>query len=318
MARDDDAFTDGDEGGAGLRAALKFVAWGGVAASAIAIAVLSARTDTGTQRLARIFSGPAPAAADSIASQKANPLAARLADTEAEAARLNETVRRLTADRDRVVARLDALERNLDVTASIRDRPPAPAATPLASPPPASAAAPVPTVVASAPPAPPASEPAPAASILAPSPVMPPAAANPPPPASVATHPVPREATLPLPRVVTPPTAEQPRPGAIPNTAIESTATRTEFGVDVGGDRTVDALRALWASLRAGRHGALFEGMRPVVSVREGGKPAGIELRLVVGPLVNAAAAAKLCGVLAARGLACQPTVFDGQRLALR
>jgi hypothetical protein len=43
-----------------------------------------------------------------------------------------------------------------------------------------------------------------------------------------------------------------------------------------------------------------------------------MELRLVVGPLVNAGAAARLCGTLAASGLACQPTIFDGQRLALR
>ena len=32
----------------------------------------------------------------------------------------------------------------------------------------------------------------------------------------------------------------------------------------------------------------------------------------------NAGAAARLCATLAAAGQPCQPTVFDGQRLALR
>jgi hypothetical protein len=43
-----------------------------------------------------------------------------------------------------------------------------------------------------------------------------------------------------------------------------------------------------------------------------------VELRLVVGPLANAATAARLCAALANAGTTCQPTVFDGQRLAIR
>ncbi len=43
-----------------------------------------------------------------------------------------------------------------------------------------------------------------------------------------------------------------------------------------------------------------------------------VELRLVVGPITNAGTAAKLCAALANAGLSCQPTTFDGQRLALR
>jgi hypothetical protein len=93
--------------------------------------------------------------------------------------------------------------------------------------------------------------------------------------------------------------------------------TRTEFGVDVGGNHTLEGLRNLWASIR-GRHGALFENLRPLVAVREGDKPGAVELRLVAGPLSNAVAAARLCATLAGAGIACQPTVFDGQRLALR
>jgi hypothetical protein len=95
----------------------------------------------------------------------------------------------------------------------------------------------------------------------------------------------------------------------------EPTTTRTESAVDIGGDPSLEGLRALWASLKAS-HAALFEGLRPLVAIREGGK--GVELRLVVGPLANAVAAARLCATLSAAGQTCQPTIFDGQRLALR
>ena len=323
MARDFDALMAGDDDGAGLRAALRFVAWGGVAASAIAVAVLAARTDDGAQRLARLVSGPATAAAESPKSQTATALAARLAETESEALRLNDTVRRLTADRELVIARLEALERSMDTTASIRESAPAamPAgtapATPAATPPPvAPAAAPAPSAQAAPLPATPAQAmPAPAASILAPDPLIPATASPTPLPQATGAVPVRIAKTIPSPA---PAGAEQTNLGAIAGPAADSVATRTEFGVDLGGDRTVDALRSLWNALRTGKQGVLFEGLRPVVAVRDGGKPGSVELRLVVGPLANAGAAARLCGSAAAVGLACQPTVFDGQRLAVR
>jgi len=55
-----------------------------------------------------------------------------------------------------------------------------------------------------------------------------------------------------------------------------------------------------------------------VIAIREGAKPGSMELRLVAGPLANASIAARLCAALAAAGQSCQPTVFDGQRLALQ
>jgi hypothetical protein len=99
--------------------------------------------------------------------------------------------------------------------------------------------------------------------------------------------------------------------------AAESTVTRTEFGVDIGGKDTLEALRTLWSSVR-GNHSMLFDGLRPLVAVREGNKPGALDLRLIAGPLPNAVAAARLCATLSAAGVTCQPTVFDGQRLALR
>jgi hypothetical protein len=80
----------------------------------------------------------------------------------------------------------------------------------------------------------------------------------------------------------------------------DSATTRTEFGVDLGGEKTVDGLRARWATLR-GNHGTALE-----------------ELRLVAGPVANAAAAARICARLQTNGVPCIPTVFDGQRLSLR
>ncbi len=96
----------------------------------------------------------------------------------------------------------------------------------------------------------------------------------------------------------------------------DSIATRTEFAVDLGGDTSVEALRALWATMR-GNHPALAN-LKPLVSIRDGGKPGVVELRLVAGPLANAAAAARICALLALNHVACQTAVFDGQRLALR
>ena len=101
----------------------------------------------------------------------------------------------------------------------------------------------------------------------------------------------------------------QPPPGA--------GAAKTEFGLDLGSATTVDALRTAWtAALR--RHGPLLEGLRPVVQMRERPRPGGMELRLIAGPVPNAATAARLCISMTAAGAICAPAVFEGQRLAVR
>ena len=97
----------------------------------------------------------------------------------------------------------------------------------------------------------------------------------------------------------------------------ESVATKTEFGVDLGANATIEGLRTLWTRLKANQPG-LLEGLRPIVALREGQRGGAPELRLIAGPLANASVAARLCAALAAAGQACQPAVFDGQRLALR
>ena len=255
------------------RRAWRLGAWSAITVLSVAAALISAYTETGAHRLA-FGDGPVM------------PSAAPPSAPDLEARRLADAVRALSADRDRLAARISALERNLDdVTGSIpnwtgpereRGAAPNPSASPLPptlAPPPV-ATMPPPVVVA---PAPPVRTPAPAPVVSRP-PSSPPIAADP--------------------------------------AATGSTATRTEFGVDLGTAATVEGLRNLWTAIK-GTQAPLLEGLRPVVAVRDGAKPGALELRLVAGPLANAGVAAKLCAALADAGLTCAPAVFDGQRLAL-
>ena len=102
----------------------------------------------------------------------------------------------------------------------------------------------------------------------------------------------------------------------MPPQAPGPSAAKPEFGLDLGSATTVEALRTAWtAALR--RHGPLLEGMRPMVQMRERPRPGGMELRLIAGPVPNAAAAARLCVSMTAAGAICAPSVFEGQRLAV-
>jgi hypothetical protein len=252
--------------------------WIGLATVAVLTAAITARTETGVRRIASLLSHEAP---EPVRAAKAPAqLAARPSDQEMDQRRINEAIRTLTADRDRLLMRVGALERNLDdVTGSIPPAAGAPAAQPPSMPP--------------------------AGTSLTVAPRIPPQAA----PAS--------------------PQATPQSPGSTPNrvaaghlatgnpAAAESVATKTEFGIDIGSNNSVEGLRTLWTALKSAQP-ALFEGLRPVIAVRDGLKPGSIELRLVAGPLANAGIAARLCATLSAAGQSCQPAVFDGQRLALQ
>ncbi len=204
--------------------------------------------------------------------------ASRTLDIELELRRMSEAVRSLTIDRDRLQSRLGMIERNFDE------------ATVTGSIPPNPARALGPTAAPGGPGASPASAGLPRAAAQS-------QAADNIPGASVG-------------RGATP-----PAPATAPSS--ETAVIRTEFGIDVGSDQSVEGLRNMWAMLRGG-HPALFENLRPVISIRDGQKPGTLELRLIAGPLANASMAARYCAVLATSGLTCQPAVFDGQRLALR
>lgn len=104
-----------------------------------------------------------------------------------------------------------------------------------------------------------------------------------------------------------------------PATLIEATAPAApaplEYGVDLGGGPSISALRVRWNTIAAA-HADLFAAMAPVVAVRE--RLGHAELRLVAGPLTTPEAAAQLCAALAPFRLACRPSLYDGQRLAVR
>jgi hypothetical protein len=93
---------------------------------------------------------------------------------------------------------------------------------------------------------------------------------------------------------------------------------RTEFGVDVGSANSLGGLRALWRGLLRSKSNAPLATLRPIIVVKESNSGLGMQLRLVAGPLADAAAAAKICAVLLESERTCETTVFDGQRLSMK
>jgi len=98
-----------------------------------------------------------------------------------------------------------------------------------------------------------------------------------------------------------------------PNLAVQ----RTEFGVDLGGANSVGGLRALWRGLLKSKSNAALTTLRPIIAIKEGSNGLGMQLRLIAGPLGDAAAAAKICAGLTENNRSCETAVFDGQRLAM-
>ena len=92
---------------------------------------------------------------------------------------------------------------------------------------------------------------------------------------------------------------------------------RTEFGVDLGGANSIPGLRALWRGLLKSRSSAPLVALRPIIVIKEGSNGLGMQLRLVAGPIGDAAAAAKICASMIANERPCTTAIFEGQRLAL-
>jgi hypothetical protein len=122
----------------------------------------------------------------------------------------------------------------------------------------------------------------------------------------------------PMPEVVaSAPSAADAASYAAKTTSPKLAVQRTEFGIDVGGANSVGGLRALWRGLLKSRSNAALTTLRPIIVIKEGSNGLGMQLRLVAGPLDDAAAAAKICAGLVESDRTCVTTVFDGQRLAL-
>ena len=119
----------------------------------------------------------------------------------------------------------------------------------------------------------------------------------------------------------TPAPTEITAASAKPPEATESEAPaiavqQTRFAIDLGGASSIDGLRALWRGVT--KSNPEVATLRPIIMIKEGTTGLGMQLRLGAGPLINAAAAAKLCAGLAENDRHCETTVFDGQRLSMR
>jgi hypothetical protein len=96
-----------------------------------------------------------------------------------------------------------------------------------------------------------------------------------------------------------------------------SSAAPKQYGIDIGSAVSIQALRARWVEIRTA-HPQPFQGLTPTVVTRDVPQSGRSELRLVLGPLPNPDAAAKLCASLVPYRISCQPTGFDGQHVALQ
>jgi hypothetical protein len=253
--------------------------WGVAALCAILLAVLTTRSEAGAERLAAILA--------SLRGQTAPPSF----DARVETRKLANGLRALSADNEQLRSKLTAVERHTDaverhiddVTGSLRKQIEAVKAE---------AEAPRP---ADTPPAP--ATPNVSGTTAAPAP----------PP--TATPPLPQPA--PPARVQTPPPAKPANPGS------SSSVAPNQYGVDIGSAGSAQALRARWAEIRTA-HPQLFQGLTATVITRGIPQTDSSELRLVLGPLPNLDAAARLCISLAPYRIFCQATGFDGQHVALQ
>jgi hypothetical protein len=121
--------------------------------------------------------------------------------------------------------------------------------------------------------------------------------------------------SAPMPEVVASTSDDDAEPDAS-QASSQVAVQRTEFGVDVGGANSLSGLRALWQGLL--KSNSALASLRPIIAVKEGRNGLGLQLRLVAGPLGDAAAAAKICAALTESGRSCETAVFDGQRLAMK
>ena len=279
----------------------RLASWVAVAALAVAGAMAAARSEVGAQRLAAVLGPDLSVMRASAVSHSAPPTrlplgssgGAPVSAADADPRGLTEAVRRLSAERERLVLRLEALEEAVETTGSVtRNAPKSPDMSTHAR-----TAAP---------------------SVASPGSIGPAPAASPdgrraPPPPETATATLATAGATTLP--VSPPALSAGVPAQEP--VSESRPKRPEYAVDLGSAPSIEALRALWLSLKA-QQGALLDDLRPLVVTRPSVRSGELELRLVAGPLNNTLMAGRICAVLSATGRLCQTASFEGQRLAAR
>jgi len=319
--------------------------WAAASVGAVIVAVMSNHSSIGLHR---------DQVAGTDLARQSQQIQSVAKESQNEARRLASAIETLNGDRDRLYSRVTVLEQGLEsVTGAIARQSPAAAlpqapATASAATEPQSApqnpvAAPVVSPVAVAAPATPAEKPAvdtAAARNSGPAPVPSVAQGTPNSPATPAAMPLMASKSIlappdvaagklikpemaanavtasPMPEVVAPDVSADDVERDPPWAASSKVAVqRTEFGVDVGGANSLGGLRALWRGLKSN---TALAALRPIIVVKESTTGLGMQLRLVAGPLADAAAAAKICAALLESQRPCETTVFDGQRLAMK
>ncbi len=265
--------------------------WGAAAVGVVIVALLASQSSIGWRREQVV-------AADLL--RQSQQIQAVASENQNEARRLASAIDTLNSDRDRLYSRVTVLEQGLDsVTGAIARQnsataasaPPAPASSPTAetrpapqSPGPAPAASPVATTVAATPEKPRTALPEQAAVAASSAPAATPAtplmASK-----SIMAPPDSAAGKLIEPDPVTPPKPE---------------------------------VRALWRGLLKSKSTASLATLRPIIVVKESNSGLGMQLRLVAGPLNDAATAAKICAAMIESQRTCETAVFDGQRLAMK
>jgi hypothetical protein len=312
--------------------------WGVGSVAAVVVAVMASQSSIGARR-------DQIASADLVRQSQIQSVAK---DSQSEARRLASAIDTLNGDRDRLYSRVTVLEQGLDsVTGSIARQNSA-AGSPQPGPsllstaeqsaallPPPVAAAPATTVAAltekprdgtarqpeqtPATPAPSsASADAKASATTPATPLMPSRSMMAPPDPAATKLTVPEQP----PEIITAARAPEAIDAAAPDPAAsnapsEIAVQRTEFGVDLGGANSIEGLRGLWRALLKS-NAAAIASLRPIIVVKERSNGLGMQLRLVAGPLSDAAAAAKICAALIESARSCETSVFDGQRLAIK
>ncbi|RXG91719.1 hypothetical protein [Bradyrhizobium zhanjiangense] len=318
--------------------------WGVAAVGAVVIAVMANQAQLSWRR-------------DQVASadlaRQADRLQMLTKESQNEARRLAAAIETLNGDRDRLYSRVTVLEQGLDsVTGAIAKQSAAPpqGAKPQDVAPATAAPSVAPVVSTPAPasekpraeaakdnqkdthkepvkePSSPPPQTAAAASLVQQSPTIPLVPSK-----SIMAPPDPAASKLIQPEAAEKAAEKKAEPAAAP-TEVVAAATKppeaaeteapaiavqqTRFAIDLGGANSIDGLRALWRGVT--KSNPEVGALRPIIMIKEGATGLGMQLRLGAGPLINAAAAAKLCAGLTENDRHCETTVFDGQRLSMR
>lgn len=291
------------------RSMWRLASWGVGSVGALIIAILATRSPAAINR-------------DQLASTEIARQSQQVQwiakESQNKARELAAAVETLNGDRDRLYTRVTILEQGLDSVTGALARPTAAAAATLPAIQQAMPTAPTPAVSAEAAligpikPAETKAEPAPAPPKIAPVATAAPAAA--PGPAKPAEQKAEAPPADPAPTVTAAIPPSEPFTSEAPSASI---VRKTEFGVDLGGAKSIEGLRAVWrGALKV--YSQQLASLQPIIVVKERHDGLGMQLRLVAGPLSDAAEAAKLCaGFLTESNRPCETSVYEGQRLSM-